>query len=167
MPYIKDHFFNTISPLADIVQLSSTSHAELEQDFETKYANTKAIYHYRDPGSFFGHLDEEFFKRVPESCKVVSHCQSIIPLLASACGGQRWSQVKVLQDWVAGKGSADNQWVRGMMISMWPLQRSTESLYVLPPFSFTETPCPEMQHPSPSPSYSPIVRSSRLGVIQY
>lgn len=76
MPYIKQHFHKTISPLADIVQLSSNSYEELENDFQTKYQNTKAIYHYRDPGSFFGVLNDEFFKRVPKSCRVVAHRMS-------------------------------------------------------------------------------------------
>lgn len=75
MPYIKDHFVARVSPLADIVQLSSNSYEELENDFNTKYAGVKAIYHFRDPGSYFGHLKEEFFKRVPSSCKVVCHCE--------------------------------------------------------------------------------------------
>jgi glyoxylate reductase len=74
MPYVREAFFAQVSPLADIVQLSSTSYEELESDFLTKYAGVKAIYHFRDPGSFFGHLGEDFFQRVPESCKVVSHC---------------------------------------------------------------------------------------------
>lgn len=75
MPYVKEHFFAQVSPLAEIVQLSSVSYEELETDFTTKYSGVKAIYHFRDPGSFFGHLGEDFFKRVPESCKVVCHCE--------------------------------------------------------------------------------------------
>lgn len=73
MPYVKDIFYDRVTPLADIVQLSSNSFEELEEDFKTKYAGVKAIYHSRDPGSFFGDLGEEFFKRVPASCKLVSH----------------------------------------------------------------------------------------------
>jgi hypothetical protein len=75
MPYVKEQFFAQVSPLAEIVQLSSTSYEELETHFTTKYSGVKAIYHFRDPGSFFGHLAEDFFKRVPESCKVVCHCE--------------------------------------------------------------------------------------------
>ena len=73
MPYVKDIFYERVTPLADIVQLSSNSFEELEEDFKTKYAGVRAIYHSRDPGSFFGDLGEEFFKRVPSSCKLVSH----------------------------------------------------------------------------------------------
>lgn len=75
MPYVKDIFYAKVSPLADIVQLSSNNYDELEEDFKTKYAGVKAIYHSRDPGSYFGDLKEEFFKRVPKSCQVVSHCE--------------------------------------------------------------------------------------------
>ena len=73
MPYVKDQFYAQVSPLADIVQLSSANYDELERDMATKYEGVKAIYHYRDPGSYFGYLGEEFFKRLPGSCKVVSH----------------------------------------------------------------------------------------------
>ncbi|KAK1921079.1 putative 2-hydroxyacid dehydrogenase [Papiliotrema laurentii] len=73
MPYLKDKFFAEIEPLADIVQFSSQSYDELERDFGKKYKGVKVIYHYRDPGSYFGHLGEEFFQRVPPTCQVVSH----------------------------------------------------------------------------------------------
>jgi glyoxylate reductase len=73
MPYVRDEFYAKVSPLADIVELSSANYDELKKDFETKYCGVKAIYHYRDPGSYFGFLGEEFFKSVPESCRVVSH----------------------------------------------------------------------------------------------
>ena len=76
MPYVKKIFYEKVGALADIVELSSNNYEELERDFETKYAGVKAIYHLRDPGSYFGNLTEEFFKRVPESCKVCSHCES-------------------------------------------------------------------------------------------
>ncbi|OCF32006.1 hypothetical protein I317_06708 [Kwoniella heveanensis CBS 569] len=73
MPYVKDIFYNKVGAFADIVELSSNSYEELEKDFKTKYLGVKAIYHLRDPGSFFGHLGEEFFRRVPSSCTVCSH----------------------------------------------------------------------------------------------
>jgi glyoxylate reductase len=84
---VRDVFFAKVSPLADIVQLSSNSYEELEHDFKTKYAGVKAIYHSRDPGSHFGDLGEEFFKRVPASCKLVSHrkCSSPSLLTISGC----------------------------------------------------------------------------------
>lgn len=99
MPYIKDHFFKTVSPLAEIIQLSSNDYEELESDFKSKYSGVKAIYHYRDPGSYFGHLGEEFFKRVPESCKVVSHREWPVVKRSEWCRAVRltrcdsWSRV--------------------------------------------------------------------------
>jgi hypothetical protein len=76
MPYVKDTFYSKVSPYADIVEVTSNSLEELERDFETKYTGVKAIYRCRAPGSIWGNLGEEFFKRVPASCKVVSHRES-------------------------------------------------------------------------------------------
>lgn len=88
-----------MSPLADIVECTSTTYEELEQDFKSKYAGTVAIYHFRNPGGPFGYFGEEFFERMPESCKVISHRES-----QSRCVGEvAW---------------ADYQSAPGMMISM-------------------------------------------------
>jgi glyoxylate reductase len=73
MPYVRDVFFTKVAPFADIVELDSDSFQELEQDFATKYNGVKAIYRCRAPGTVWGSLGEEFFKRVPESCKTLSH----------------------------------------------------------------------------------------------
>ncbi|WVR06146.1 hypothetical protein IAU60_003176 [Kwoniella sp. DSM 27419] len=80
MPYVKQIFYERVGALADIVELSSNSYDELEQDFKTKYLGVKAIYHLRDPGSYFGHLGEEFFQRVPGSCTVCSHREWVSPV---------------------------------------------------------------------------------------
>lgn len=76
MPYVKDIFYAKVQPYADIVEVTSTSFEELEEDFEAKYEGVKAIYRCRAPGTIWGSLGEEFFKRVPSSCKVVSHRES-------------------------------------------------------------------------------------------
>lgn len=73
MPYIKETFYATVERYAEIVEMSSSSFDELEQDFETKYKGVEAIYRCRAPGTIWGSLGEEFFKRVPASCKVLSH----------------------------------------------------------------------------------------------
>lgn len=73
LPYVKDIFFDKVSPLADIVECTSATYNELEADFKSKYAGTVAIYHFRNPGGPFGYFDEDFFKRLPKSCKLISH----------------------------------------------------------------------------------------------
>ncbi|WVF71069.1 hypothetical protein IAT40_005866 [Kwoniella sp. CBS 6097] len=73
MPYVKQIFYERVGAFADIVELSSDSFEELEEDFRSKYLGVKAIYHLRDPGSYFGHLGEDFFQRVPSSCTVCAH----------------------------------------------------------------------------------------------
>ena len=45
----------------------------------TKYANLAVIYHLHDPEDTLGHLDDEFFSMLPESCKYICHCE--YPLL--------------------------------------------------------------------------------------
>jgi len=75
MPYVKDTFYAEVEPYADIVEVTSSSFEELEEDFKTKYDGVKAIYRCRAPGTIWGSLGEEFFRRVPSSCKVVSHCK--------------------------------------------------------------------------------------------
>ena len=77
MPYLKDKFFAELSPLADIVEFSTETYEELEQDFKTKYDSVKVIYHLRDPGSPFGSLKDDFLKLVPSSCEVICHCKLI------------------------------------------------------------------------------------------
>jgi glyoxylate reductase len=76
MPYVKDIFYAKVQPYADIVEVTSNSFEELEEDFKTEYEGVKAIYRCRAPGTIWGSLGEEFFKRVPSSCRVVSHCKS-------------------------------------------------------------------------------------------
>ena len=107
MPYVRDQFYSKVSPLADIVELSSNSHEELERDFETKYAGVQAIYHSRDPGSFFGNLEAEFFKRVPKTCKVVCHRESYIlyELISSRCGLRRCGCRSCKAEWYPGKST--------------------------------------------------------------
>jgi hypothetical protein len=103
MPYVKDIFYDKVAPYADIVEVTSNSFEELEQDFDTKYAGVKAIYRCRAPGSIWGNLGEEFFKRLPYSCKVVSHRES------------------------ESRSCADQQSGQATMISMSQQQRSTIS----------------------------------------
>ena len=67
-----------ISPLADIVECTSQDYDELGQDFKNKYAGVQAIYHYRDPGGPFGYLGEDFLRRIPPSCKVISHRERLM-----------------------------------------------------------------------------------------
>lgn len=75
MPYVRDTFYAKVEPYADIVEVTSSSFEELARDFETKYKGVKAIYRCRAPGTIWGSLGEEFFQRVPATCKVVSHCE--------------------------------------------------------------------------------------------
>jgi len=76
MPYVRDIFYAKVEPFADIVEVTSNSFEELDRDFETKYKGVQAIYRCRAPGTIWGSLGEDFFKRVPSSCKVVSHRES-------------------------------------------------------------------------------------------
>jgi len=103
MPYVKDTFYAKVEPYADIVEVTATSFEDLEEDFKTKYAGVKAIYRCRAPGTIWGSLGEEFFKRVPSSCKVVSHREWMLMVCA------------------------DIKWELGMTTSMLPLQRSIMS----------------------------------------
>ncbi|WRT67534.1 uncharacterized protein IL334_004506 [Kwoniella shivajii] len=73
MPYVREQFFAEVSPLATIVELSSKSMQEFEEDLKTKYRGLTAIYHYRDPGTYFGYLGEQFFSRLPKTCKTICH----------------------------------------------------------------------------------------------
>lgn len=82
MPYVKDTFYAKVEPYADIVEVTATSFEDLEEDFKTKYASVKAIYRCRAPGTIWGSLGEEFFKRVPSSCKVVSHREWMLMVCA-------------------------------------------------------------------------------------
>lgn len=73
MPYIRQQFHARIAPLADIVELTSGTMDELEADMKSKYKGLVAIYHFRDPGSYFGFLGEPFFSTLPDSCKTLCH----------------------------------------------------------------------------------------------
>jgi hypothetical protein len=103
MPYVKDTFYAKVEPYADIFEVTTSSYDELEADFKIKYDGVKAIYRCRAPGTIWGSLGEEFFKRVPSSCKVVSHREC------------------------CEESSADRQWELGMMTSTSQRQRSIMS----------------------------------------
>lgn len=73
LTYVKDTFVEKITPLADIVECTSQTYDELAEDFNTRYAGVQVIYHYRNPGGAFGYFGEDFLRRVPPSCKVITH----------------------------------------------------------------------------------------------
>ena len=73
MPYLKDKFEAEVGPLADIVTFTTKEYDQLEQDFATIYEGVQVIYHYRNPGSKFGFLGDDFFRAIPKSCQAVCH----------------------------------------------------------------------------------------------
>jgi hypothetical protein len=73
MPYLKNKFEAEVGPLADIVTFTTKEYNQLEQDFSTIYEGVQVIYHYRNPGSKFGFLGDDFFRAIPKSCQAVCH----------------------------------------------------------------------------------------------
>jgi len=75
MPYLKHKFEAEVGPLADIVTFTTKEYDQLEHDFATIYKGVRVIYHYRNPGSKFGFLGDEFFRAIPSSCQAICHRQ--------------------------------------------------------------------------------------------